>query len=320
MHSGGLNAAADTDGMGSSSDSADGPRTRPWTVGGGTCCACKVRGPNSRIGSNLQTCGSVPGSDCPAGRKCWKPDKQIEDKCKVHHVPSSKNSLALIQVEDGEASDAEVNSTEGWGCSCDCWELPTEYEIRYARAEKGSDDALHRIQGLLKDADELSAKTVSQLHKQTEQLERIDGRNEDIAVDLDDSEESLKSLKAFGWLHDLFKRKGKDPTKSSSRRRRTKAEKKPSRSRSSGGRGSSDKGKTSPGRHGAARGGGTDGKYDEAYDDIEQMLLKLKERSKVMGNYLDYHNEALLPGISEKIDRNDVRIKDQTREMRSMLD
>jgi hypothetical protein len=211
-------------------------------------------------------------------------------------------------------------------------------------------DLLRETRRSLAEADILATSTMGTLDGQTEQIHRINADAEKIDANLDQSEYLLRGLKPFGWFRNLFR---KEPQEQSVRPQ-LETGRRTSQGSSSGYPASSTAPPPAPvpvggGSRGAARlleeeerrrslklgAGGTsvcqatsganqrpdqqrNAEIDKAYDDIDNLLDGLKEKSKVINRTLDTHNK-MLPELSETIARDQERINKQQRDIKKRI-
>jgi hypothetical protein len=198
-------------------------------------------------------------------------------------------------------------------------------------------ELLRDTQRSLAEADTIANSTVDRLDGQTEQLHRIEGDSDAISDNLDKSEYLLRGLKPWGWFRNIF-RKDPAPPAESIRPVTTTLPK-----QGAGGypAGSSSGSSQAPISRGAARmmeeerrrqeqkvgNSGTSAalppdqqkkiEVNKAYDDIENMLGGLLDKSKAINRTLDQHNQ-MLPGIDQQMTRNQERINKQRQDMKKI--
>jgi hypothetical protein len=185
------------------------------------------------------------------------------------------------------------------------------------------------------DADYIAGNTMEQLDGQTEQLSRIQRDTDSIDANLDQSEFLLRGLKPFGWVRNLFRA---DPKPAAVPPGSTRRSSQGSGAPSGGYPSSSSKPAPSSGaarlmadeqaRREAKLGSGAQGgrgseqqkqaEVERAYDDIDNLLDGLKEKSKVINKTLDQHNQVL-PGMESSITRQQERINKQQNDMRKIM-
>lgn len=185
----------------------------------------------------------------------------------------------------------------------------------------------------LAEADSIANNTMTTLDGQTEQLERIQRDTADVSSNLDQSEHLIRGLKPFGWLQNLFRKEPKSthsrptqdaggsasssggyptgaaPSKAAQRLMSDEA------ARRDMGLGSGSKAKK-PG--GAGMPGRKEAEVEKVYDDIDNMLEGLKDKSKEINRTLDRHNQ-MLPEIGDSINESQDRINQQQRDMKKRM-
>jgi len=189
---------------------------------------------------------------------------------------------------------------------------------------------LQSIQGSLVEADEISTRTLGTLNEQTEQLQRIDRHTDDIGNNLTQSAQLLRNLRPFGWVKAMFKKEpsgsggypSSSSSSSSSRPALAAASSAPARSQGAARLLADDAAR----RHASGTApAGARGRPDQqpeemekAYDDIDKLLSGLKDKTQVINRTLDHHNE-MLPGISDKVERDQERLKSQQQQMKKLF-
>lgn len=218
--------------------------------------------------------------------------------------------------------------------------LDTRQEPR-SRNGRTEGELLQSTMKSLAEATEISTRTLGTLNQQTEQIERIKADAEAIDSNLDQSEYLLRSLKKWGWVKTMFSR---DP---GSKQKHIGCRDAPAVAPGPAEKGAPAAGKAAgsapkapevPESRGAARlseaqamrkgtsastqrGVGAEkaqSQNDKAYDDIEKMLVGLKEQSKEMGRTIKTHNE-ILPEVAESVNKDQDRLRQQQKTMRELM-
>lgn len=207
-----------------------------------------------------------------------------------------------------------------------------------AAAQKGREteaDLLKQTLGHLHQADEVSDRTCVQLNQQTEQIRRIQADAEQIDHNLDQSAWLLKGLKPFGWVKGLFGGQPSPPPAPAAVRGYPAAGAAPSGGAAAPLTGA-DRIKADAARRATAQAGpgaqfggqmiaastsaagarksapAQASETDQLYDQIEDVLGNLKQKSLDINHTLGHHNE-MLDKLEPSIDGCGSRVDEQRR-------
>lgn len=209
--------------------------------------------------------------------------------------------------------------------------------------------SLKNTLSLLADTDRISQRTADKLNSQTEQLNRIHEQTENINHNLDHSQWVLQSMKSWwgrakGSVSGPPKREGKEEKETENKDPKTGLITRTSKDQRTGSIKDNksprqlpptlSQRQTSVGAHSSGQGGAHSSGNQKLYGnrlvtqelseedrDMDQMLHMLddiKERSMDIGRSIDTQNR-LISGISENVDRADVKMAKSQRDIKSLM-
>lgn len=199
------------------------------------------------------------------------------------------------------------------------------------------EEQLAKITKTLAQTDQIATGAMTKLNDQTEQLERIQLHSDGIEHNLDQSEWLLRGLKGWGKIRNLFSRSPKQPEQQDQPLKKQ-PQQQPLRGAAGGQQqpaAAAAAATTAQGRaaerlladEAARRGSGAGGlkfqpdprvsEKEKAYNQIDNMLDGLLQKTHEINRTLDQHNQ-MLPEIAERVDKTQERMHKQKEIMKNI--